>query len=126
MQKNGLGRELPELEAVKFVYQKKLQESLLVSPFEEEVADSCWMWLGEVSRGYGVFRIHSGGKRYRFQVHRLFWAFDRGRYPSKNSDVHHRCGNVLCCNPKHLVTTSINKNRSKKVEKDARDEDCED
>lgn len=35
-------------------------------------------------------------------AHRMVWTLDRGPVPHAH-EVIHRCGNLACCNPRHLV-----------------------
>lgn len=58
----------------------------------------CWRWLGCQSAGYG--RVRCRGRV--AGVHRLVYAAFVGVIPAR-MDVHHKCGNSLCVNPRHLA-----------------------
>lgn len=113
--RNGHGREVPELDKVLERYQEILLEKTELTAKSYRVGGCCQEWKGPISKqGYGIFRVYMYNKRYGFQVHRLFWAMDRGRYPSPNSDIHHKCENTKCVNPAHLVACGWSKNRGKR------------
>jgi HNH endonuclease len=75
-----------------------LTQSTFWSHVEVGKPNACWPWTGPLQKnGYGHAR-HQG----RLQLaHRLVWLFERGPIPLGRC-VRHRCGNPLCCNPKHL------------------------
>lgn len=62
--------------------------------------DTCWLWTGATSSGYGVIGIggHDGGWAY---AHRLSWEWTNGPIPA-GMYVLHRCDVPRCCNPDHL------------------------
>ncbi len=63
--------------------------------------DSCWLWRGRVSGGYGVISL----KGKQFVAHRVMWAVSKGGLhlllPGKNM-ICHECNIKLCMNPEHL------------------------
>jgi len=61
------------------------------------VTSPCWLWLGEVARGYGV-TVHQGK---RWVLHRLSHTLSRGPIPS-GFVICHKCDVSRCCNPDHL------------------------
>ena len=67
---------------------------------------NCWLWTGFVDyNGYGrIYYDTYPGDSFRGLVHRLMWIFKFGNIPA-NMVITHKCGNKLCCNPKHLVLT---------------------
>ena len=57
-----------------------------------EKTDGCWLWRGPVgSGGYGMVKVEGRQQG----VHRVVMGMP-------DSDVLHRCGVRLCCNPSHL------------------------
>ena len=67
--------------------------------------DSCWLWTGSTSRGYGQFRV--GNKV--VPAHR--WAYQQAKGPiPKGLELDHLCRVRHCVNPDHLeaVTNSVN------------------
>ena len=66
------------------------------------------LWTGNKNRGgYGrmtVRWVDAEGKAQRRTVnaHRAIWAAEKGRWPSSDNDVHHKCGEPACCRIDHL------------------------
>jgi hypothetical protein len=59
----------------------------------------CWIWQrGTNSRGYPRLHVHGG----RFYAHRYYYEFWVGDIP-EGHEVHHRCEQILCVRPDHLV-----------------------
>ena len=66
--------------------------------------DECWPWLGSRSnRRYGRFFLNQKS----VLAHRVVAELVFG--PS-DKIVMHKCNNMLCCNPKHLVYGDASKN----------------
>lgn len=60
---------------------------------------ACWIWQGTTNGHYGHVRLP--GMPGKMKVHR--WAYERAYGPiPAGFEVHHLCGNSLCCNPDHL------------------------
>lgn len=75
-----------------------------------DVQTGCWMWIGNSTRGYGVFwngerrpRRDGGRKQMPVNVlaHRWAYAHFVGEIPD-GMNVCHRCDVPLCVNPEHL------------------------
>lgn len=57
----------------------------------------CLLFTGGTSNGYGVFWLDNKQVRaHRVAYERVFGPIQPGL------EVHHRCGNTLCCEPSHL------------------------
>jgi transposase-like protein len=70
-----------------------------------EQEDACWLWLASVGRkGYGRF----GFRGEALYAHRFAWNLTFGKVPERTR-ILHKCGNCLCCNPKHLIAVSYPK-----------------
>lgn len=64
--------------------------------------DDCWEWKGLIdSIGYGVFCAE--GKRHKAHRYAYAAAFMSEQYPPTGLVVMHKCDNMKCCNPKHLI-----------------------
>lgn len=62
--------------------------------------DECWLWTAGRSNGRGVFQL---GRGRPVAAHRMALALGRGgEGVLALGPVKARCGNPLCCNPKHL------------------------
>jgi len=72
----------------------------LVALVDARGDDECWPWMGHKNKGYGVF---GNGPRY---VHRMIYAREHGPIP-KGMLVVHKLGGLPCCNPRHLVATTV-------------------
>lgn len=65
--------------------------------------NECWPWASELnSKGYGRFRVYTGGKLRRILAHRFAYQQATGRALRRGLVVMHSCDNPPCCNPKHL------------------------
>lgn len=76
----------------------------------------CWEWTGaRTKKNYG--QVYYGGTTVR--VHRLVHELLVGPIP-QGMELHHRCENESCCNPRHLVvcTSLYNVNQKSDVNKD--------
>jgi hypothetical protein len=62
--------------------------------------DSCWLWTGCKSRGYGRFRSR-GNKVTSQRTHRVSWEIAHGPIPD-GLKVLHRCDTPACVRPDHL------------------------
>lgn len=61
--------------------------------------DTCWLWVGPLTRGYGVFSVGTTN----YLAHRV--AYFRGIPPKGKSgtiDIDHLCRVTNCVNPAHL------------------------
>lgn len=76
-----------------------------ITPKDE---DECWEWNGTTNQsGYGEFRQYN---KY-YLAHRAVYAhFHPDDDSLTHSVVRHKCGNKLCCNPRHLETGSFQDN----------------
>ncbi len=74
--------------------------------------DSCWMWLGRVSRRYGIVSMENRPVR----SNRASWILHFGAIP-ESQFVCHTCDVPLCCNPSHLFLGTAWDNNHDKVAK---------
>jgi len=70
---------------------------------QQQSNDGCWLWQGRVEPG-GHGQVTRGGKVYR--VHRLAWEDAYGSVP-RGHTVTQTCGIPTCCNPAHLVLSTM-------------------
>lgn len=79
-----------------------LMEAVRVSRFwglvDRRGPSECWPWLGDMSKGYGVF---FDGDRMR-PAHELALSYTTGERRLPHLDTCHACDNPPCCNPAHL------------------------
>lgn len=66
-----------------------------------ERTDSCWLWTGATSNGYGVIQRGERG-RGTVKAHRASYEHFVGVVPD-GLDLMHRCHTRACVNPEHLV-----------------------
>lgn len=74
-----------------------------------EKTDTCWIWLGYTTTGYGRFLKTVDGKRRWILAHRYVYELLVGQIPEGLS-LDHLCMNPLCVNPAHLEPVSIGEN----------------
>lgn len=72
----------------------------------------CWIYTGELTRGYGRVSITHEGRTVNTSTHRVMWLALRGDLP-EGLVLDHRCLTPACMNPWHLdpVTLAINSAR---------------
>lgn len=64
--------------------------------------DECWLWTGNLSHnGYGRFSFVNG-KTHKIRAHRAAWELMNDETIPAGDTIDHRCGNLLCCNPRHM------------------------
>lgn len=63
-----------------------------------EKTDTCWVWTGGTSHGYGDIFIQPGK---HIRTHRLSWTLHFGDIPEGLCVLHH-CDNPPCVRPDHL------------------------
>lgn len=64
-------------------------------------ADSCWIWAGKSTHGYGWICLAGHGRK-KIMIHRLMLEQKLGRPLMAGMFALHRCGNSICGNPFHL------------------------
>lgn len=73
-----------------------------VSP---EPNSGCWLWMGGLTRGYGMAYLN--GKK--IKAHRAVWQMHRGPIPA-GMTLDHLCRVTSCVNPNHLEPVTANEN----------------
>lgn len=68
-------------------------------------SDSCWLWTGRTSNGYGRFEH----RRQAFAAHRIAWLLVRGSI-DPTLTIDHLCRVPGCVNPDHLEQVSMREN----------------
>ncbi|WP_354006233.1 HNH endonuclease signature motif containing protein [Streptomyces bobili] len=76
--------------------------------------ETCWLWLGQTSYGYGLFGWGSRTNRKHEGAHRYAYRQLKGAIPP-GLELDHLCRVPLCVNPEHLepVTHEENVRRGK-------------
>ena len=68
--------------------------------------DTCWLWTGGTTGGYGSFSI---GRHRKQPAHRFSWALHYGPIPD-GLWVLHQCDNPPCVRPDHLFLGTVKDN----------------
>ncbi len=76
----------------------------------------CWIWPGNNSRGYGVFKID----RSSYSPHRVAWTLANVKDIPDGMLVRHDCDQPRCVNPNHLILGSRSQNNQAMVERGRR------
>lgn len=77
---------------------KRFKPALLDRLYKHiQKTDTCWIWTGSKSGGYGNTAVNGKAQR----VHRIMWTLYNGPIP-KGMCVLHRCDNPPCVRPDHL------------------------
>jgi hypothetical protein len=71
-----------------------------------EKTDTCWLWTGATTNGYGSFRA---GK-VMAGAHRFAWEWAHGEAIPEGMEIHHVCRTPRCVNPAHLEVTTRRRN----------------
>jgi hypothetical protein len=80
---------------------KQTPLAIRLKRLSEPAANGCRIWIGNcLPRGYPLMGKggHGNGTMY---AHRTAYELKNGPIP-KGFDIHHKCENVRCINPKHM------------------------
>lgn len=86
------------IECASFENQGKLWSRILKT-------DTCWLWQGGKSHGYGITNFESRKE----SVHRTIYRICVGEIP-EGLQLDHLCRVKLCCNPAHLEPVTAREN----------------
>lgn len=75
--------------------------------------DECWLWRGEIWRGYGRFWLD----RKRVRAHRYAYETAYGTKVPQGFYVLHSCDMPPCCNPSHLFVGTAKDNTQDMIRK---------
>lgn len=64
-------------------------------------SNSCWLWNGSTSRGYGLFALVVNGQRRTMQAHRYAYIEECGPIPD-GLQLDHLCRVRNCVRPSHM------------------------
>lgn len=75
------------------------------------VTDSCWLWKGKLSRGYGQFSVGSRTDNTRGLVYAHRFAYEAmvGQIPHRLT-IDHLCRTRTCVNPDHMEVVTQGEN----------------
>lgn len=90
-----------------------------ISPVERffmfvKKTDTCWLWTGYLSDGYGRIHVKRDGRQVK--VHRFSYELHKGPIP-EGLVVRHTCDVPHCVNPEHLVLGTQRDNIADSVER---------
>lgn len=66
--------------------------------------EECWEWSSYIHKSTGYGEIRWNGRQY--VAHRLAYLLSGGEIDDK-AWIKRTCGNILCCNPKHLYSKDM-------------------
>jgi hypothetical protein len=66
-----------------------------------EKTDTCWLWQGATSRGYGTLTGNKAVHKQTWYAHRLAYEWFVGPIP-EGLRIDHLCRNTRCVNPEHM------------------------
>jgi hypothetical protein len=76
---------------------KSTKAKLRFRSYIKKNSSGCWIWTGNLCKGYGSF--FANGKTCR--AHRWIYELVNGPIP-EGLEIHHRCNVKACVNPSHL------------------------
>lgn len=89
---------------------KRVPMKLRLQRLSVAANNGCRIWIGNcLPRGYPLVGKggHGSGNMY---AHRAAYTIAKGPIPD-GCDIHHKCGNVRCINPMHLVAIERKRHR---------------
>jgi hypothetical protein len=79
---------------------QSMSEAEILAKYSKPGPGDCRSWTaGRNNQGYGTFRY----KGRVMPVHVVAWILANGRDVPEGHEVHHKCRNKLCIEPKHLM-----------------------
>lgn len=86
----------------------------IVANVVKDKRTGCWVWPGAGTYNYGTTTDDDGTTT---TVHRVMFEHANGRKLKAGEVVRHTCDNGFCCNPKHLLSGTVQENAADRVER---------
>ena len=74
-----------------------------------EKTDTCWNWIGSITRGYGQICLRKNKVQTKYRAHRVSYWISNGDIP-EGLFIDHICLNRACVRPDHLRLVTARQN----------------